>query len=140
MSDYVLEAFTDENVKAVIEALDAVGKYGLADDLVEALMLLKMVSRLANDQMIHDVSRAVAAAFKVVDALEGSKAIDVLLRASQDPELERGLGDKEVGAYQLLKEFGDPNFKRGLAVVVEFIKAVGRAAEAYKTAQREVNE
>ncbi len=91
MRDDVLEALNDENVKALMDAVNAVGRYGLSDDLVEALMLLRMVSRLMNDQMIHDISRALAAAFKVIDALEGSAALEVVLRALQDPGLEASM-------------------------------------------------
>ncbi len=137
MRDDVLDALTDENVKALIDAVNAVGRYGLSDDLVEALMLLRMVSRLMNDQMIHDVSRALAAAFKVIDALEGSAALDAVLRALQDPGLEASMGSREAGMYELIKAMGDPSFRKGLAVLVELIKAVGRAADAYKLARSE---
>jgi uncharacterized protein YjgD (DUF1641 family) len=137
MSDDLLRLLSDDNVREIAKIVDNIGKYELSSDVVELLMAVKMISRLLNDNMIHDVAHAVAAVFKIIDALEGSQAIDILLRALQDPELDRNMGSKETGIYQLLKSFNDPSFRTGLAVIVELIKAIGRSASAYKLAERE---
>lgn len=137
VSDDLLKLLSDENIKEITKIVDNIGRYELSGDVVELLMAVKMISRLLNDNMIHDVAHAVAAVFKIIDALEGSQVLDIVLKALQDPELERSAGSSEAGMYQLLKNFNDPNFRTGLAVIMELIKAIGRSASAYKLAERE---
>jgi uncharacterized protein YjgD (DUF1641 family) len=67
---------------------------------------------------------------KLVNGLTGSDLADVLEASFMDPELDKALlSPPKVGLFGLMGAMGDEDMQRGLGVLIELIKAIGRAAE-----------
>jgi uncharacterized protein YjgD (DUF1641 family) len=56
--------------------------------------------------------------------------VEVMERSLQDPQLDKALiNPPKVGMGGMLKQMQDEDFQKGLGVMLELLKAIGRATE-----------
>jgi len=95
-------------------------------DLVDSIEFLKS---FFNDQVIRDVSGIMSSVFKLVNAISNTDLVDIIERGLQDPELDRALMDPpKVGFWGLLSALGNDDVQKGMGIVIELLKAIGRAS------------
>ena len=100
---------------------------------VEALLDLIRTSRILqdymNDQTAHGMAEIASVYFKLINVLISTDLVGVMERGLQDPQLDKALLDPpKVGIGGLLKEMQDEDFQKGLGIMMELLKAIGRAA------------
>lgn len=122
---------SEESVKNPIAVAKELGEPE-NDALVEVLNTIKLVQNFLNDQVMQDLSRNLLPVAKLLNAVVSTDLIDILERTLQDPELDKALLDPpKVGMFGLLGALRDKDAKKGLGILFEVIKAMGRAATEY---------
>jgi len=97
--------------------------------MVELADSIELIRSFFNDQVIHDVSGIMSSVLKLVNAISSTDLIDVLERGLQDPELDRALmKPPKIGFWGLISALGNEDVQRGMGIVVELLKALGRAS------------
>lgn len=99
------------------------------ESMVELIDSIELLMTFFNDQAIQDISGILSSVLKLVNAISSTDLIDILERGLMDPELDKALIDPpKVGVWGLLSALGDDDMKRGIGIVVELLKAIGRAS------------
>ena len=97
--------------------------------LTDFLNTLDILQNYMNDQVVQDLSSVVSPVFKLVSAISATDLVDILERGLQNPELDKALLDPpRVGVVGLLKAIGDEDVQRGMGIMLELLRAIGRAA------------
>ena len=103
-----------------------------SDALVEILSTIRLVQNFLNDQVMQDLSRNLLPVVKLLNAVVSTDLIDILERSLQDPELDKALlNPPKVGMVGFLGALRDNDAKKGLGILVELIKAIGRASTEF---------
>ncbi|MDK2464572.1 MAG: DUF1641 domain-containing protein [Candidatus Korarchaeota archaeon] len=106
--------------------------------LSDLLSVYRMMTDMMTDQLVSELSKVASALFKLLDGIVSTDLVDVLERALQDPHLDKALVDPpRVGLGGLMAAMRDEDFQRGLGLMVELLKAVGRAAKDVSSFTRE---
>lgn len=101
------------------------------DSLVDLVDSIEFVKSFFNDQVIRDVSGIMAPVFKLVNAISNTDLVDILERALQDPDLDKALVDPpKIGFWGLLSTLRDEEVQRGVGIVIELLKSMGRASRS----------
>jgi len=96
--------------------------------MVELVDSIELLMTFFNDQAIQDISGLLSQLLKLVNAISSTDLVDILERCLMDPELDKALLDPpKPGLWGLLSALGDEDMKRGVGIVVELLKAMGRA-------------
>lgn len=99
------------------------------ESIVELVDSIELLMTFLNDQVIQDVSGILSQLLKLVNGISSTDLIEVIERAMLDPELDKALTDPpKVGLWGLMSALGDDDMKRGIGIVVELLKAIGRAS------------
>lgn len=99
------------------------------DTLVDLLGTVRFLRGYLNDQVIRDLSGILSAVLKLANAISNTDLVDVLERSLQDPNLDKALRNPpKVGLMGLLGALRDGEVQRGLGIVVELLRAIGRAS------------
>lgn len=99
------------------------------ESLVDLVDTIEFLRSFFNDQVVRDVSGIMSSVLKLVNAISSTDLVDILERGLQDPELDRALIDPpKVGFWGLLSALGDDDMKKGMGIVIELLKAIGRAS------------
>ncbi|RKY63163.1 MAG: hypothetical protein DRQ02_12965 [Candidatus Latescibacterota bacterium] len=99
------------------------------DALVEVLNTVKFLRDFLNDQMVHDISEIVSVVFKLINTVASTDLIDVLERGLQDPNLDKALlNPPKVSTWGLIKAMKDEDVQKGVGIMIELLKAIGRAS------------
>jgi len=99
------------------------------DALMELLHTFRLLQNYLNDQVVQDMSKLMMPLLRLLNAAVSTDLIDVFERGLQDPKLDKAILDPpKVGLGGLLKVLRDEDAQRGLGVLVELLKAIGRAA------------
>ena len=99
------------------------------ESLVDIVDSIEFLRSFLNDQVVRDLSGIMSSVFKLVNAISNTDLIDVLERGLQDPELDKALIDPpRIGFWGLLSALGNDDVQRGLGIVIELLKAIGRAS------------
>lgn len=99
--------------------------------LVDSLNSLKIVQDYLNDQVIQDLSKLLSSVSKLLIAISGTDLVDIIERALQDPNLDRALvNPPRVGLIGLLRALGDKEVQKGMGVMVELLRAFGKASSS----------
>jgi uncharacterized protein YjgD (DUF1641 family) len=103
------------------------------DSALEVLNTVKLLQNYLNDQVIQDVSKALAPMAKLMNAVVSTDLIDILERSLQDPEFDKALLDppRVGGIWGLMGALRDKDAQKGLGVLFELLKALGRAATEF---------
>lgn len=98
------------------------------DTLAEILSTVKFLCNFMNDQMLHDVSEIMCALFKLTNAMACTDLVDIMERGLQDPELDKALlNPPKVGTWGLIRAMKDEEVRKGMGIMIELLKAIGRA-------------
>lgn len=99
------------------------------ESLVDLVDSVEFLRSFFNDQVVRDVSGIMSSMMKLVNAISNTDLVDILERGLQDPELDRALIDPpEIGLWGLLSALRNEDMRKGMGVVVELLKAIGRAS------------
>ena len=99
------------------------------DTLAEILSTVKFLRNFMNDQMLHDISEVMSALFKLTNAMASTDLIDIMERGLQDPELDKALlNPPKVGTWGLIMAMKDEEVRKGMGIMIELLKAIGRAS------------
>lgn len=97
--------------------------------MVELIDSIELIMTFFNDQAIQDISGILSPVLKLVNGIASTDLIDILERGLMDPELDKALLDPpKMGMFGLLGALRNEDMQRGIGVVVEIIKALGRAS------------
>lgn len=97
--------------------------------MVEIVDSLELLMTFFNDQAIQDISGALSPVLKLVNAISSTDLIDILELGLMDPHLDKALIDPpKLGLWGLMSSLGDDDMKRGVGILVELVKAIGRAS------------
>ncbi len=98
--------------------------------MVEIVDSLELLMTFFNDQAIQDISGTLSPILKLVNVISSTDLIDILERSLMDPELDKALIDPpKLGLFGLISALGDDDMKRGLGILIELVKAIGRASK-----------
>ncbi|MDW7731815.1 MAG: DUF1641 domain-containing protein [Methanolobus sp.] len=105
----------------------------IAPSDVEALLDLIRTSKILqdymNDQTAHGMAEIASVCFKLINATISTDLVDVMERGLQDPQLDKALlNPPKIGIGGLFREMQDEDFQKGLGIMTELLKAIGRAA------------
>jgi uncharacterized protein YjgD (DUF1641 family) len=99
------------------------------DELNELASTVGMLRGYLNDQMIKDLGQTMAMLSKLANAIVGTDIVEILEKAMQDPELDRVLlNPPRVGLVGMIRALADDDAKRGLGILVQLLRSMGRAA------------
>lgn len=97
--------------------------------MVELIDSIELIMTFFNDQAIQDISGIISPVLKLVNGIASTDLIDILERGLMDPELDKALIDPpKLGLFGLMGAIRNEDMQRGIGVVVELIKALGRAS------------
>lgn len=101
---------------------------------VEAVLDLVRTARILqdymNDQTAHGIAQLMTTVLKLTNAIMSTDLVDVMERGLQDPQLDKALlNPPRVGVGGLYKQMQDEDFQKGLGVMLELLKAIGRATK-----------
>ena len=111
----------------------SVAGQGLEEATINALAdLLNTVGILQdylNDQVVQDLSRISSPVFKLISAISATDLVDIIERALQDPGLDKALlNPPRVGLMGLLGTLGNEEVQRGIGIMIELLRAIGKAS------------
>jgi uncharacterized protein YjgD (DUF1641 family) len=96
--------------------------------IVELIDSIELIMTFLNDQAIQDISGLLSSVLKLVNGIASTDLIDILERGLMDPELDKALIDPpKLGLFGLMGAIRNEDMQRGIGLVVEVIKALGRA-------------
>ena len=99
------------------------------DALIEILSTVKFLRNFMNDQMLHDISEFVCALLKLTNAMASTDLIEIMERGLQDPNLDKALlNPPKIGTWGLIRAMKDENVQKGMGIMIEVLKAIGRAS------------
>ncbi len=99
------------------------------DALIEILSTVKFLRNFMNDQMLHDISEFVCALLKLMNAMASTDLIEIMERGLQDPNLDKALlNPPKIGIWGLIRAMRDENVQKGMGIMIELLKAIGRAS------------
>lgn len=83
-----------------------------------------------NDETAHGIARMMSTVLKITNTIMSTDLVDVMERGLQDPALDKALiQPPKVGIGSLLKQTQDEDFQKGMGIMIELIKALGRATK-----------
>ncbi len=96
-------------------------------DLVRTVRILQ---DYMNDQTAHGIAELMSTVLKITNAIMSTDLVDIVERGLQDPQLDKALlNPKNVGVSGMFKQMQDDDFQKGLGIMLELVKAIGRATK-----------
>ncbi|WP_370574139.1 DUF1641 domain-containing protein [Methanomethylovorans sp.] len=89
-----------------------------------------MLQNYINDETAHGIARLMSTVLKITNAVMSTDLVDVMERGLQDPALDKALLEPpKIGLGGLLKQTKDEDFQKGMGIMIEILKALGRATK-----------
>jgi uncharacterized protein YjgD (DUF1641 family) len=124
-----MKKMAEENIGKEKEAITVGLEPSDLDALVELLSTVKFLRNFMNDQMLHDVAEIMSTLFKLTNAMASTDLIEIMERGLQDPNLDKALlNPPKVGTWGLIRAMKDKDVQKGMGIMLELLKAVGRAS------------
>lgn len=99
------------------------------DMLVDLIDSIKLLRDYLNDQVIQDLAKILSSMFKLINIMSSTDLIEILERALQDPQLDKALlNPPSIGLGGLIKALRDKEVQKGLGIIIELLKAIGRTS------------
>ena len=115
----------EETMETQLSAADSVNQ----EELKDLLSMVAMMRGFLNDHVIKDISGTVSTLSRLAVAMSGTDLVEILEKALQDPELDKALVDPpRVGITGLMKSMGDADVQRGMGIMIQILRALGKAA------------
>jgi len=97
--------------------------------IIELANTIKMLEGYLNDQIIQDLAGMIGSLSKLANLASSTDFISVVERAAQDPEFDKALlNPKKGGTIDILKKMNDKDVHRGMFIMLEFLRAMGKAS------------
>jgi uncharacterized protein YjgD (DUF1641 family) len=97
--------------------------------LRDLLNTFGIVQDYLNDQVVKDMCGVASNFFKLASAVSATDLIGVVERALQDPQLDKALlKPRQAGPLSLMASLGNTDVRHGMGLMIEVLKAMGRAA------------
>ncbi|NLI61939.1 MAG: DUF1641 domain-containing protein [Methanosarcinaceae archaeon] len=117
------EIVKDEISGVVIEPEDM-------ECFLELIKTVRMLQNYMDDQTAIGIAKVTSTMLKLTNIMMSTGMIDICERALQDPQLDKAiLNPPRPGFFGMIKMMGDKDFQKGLGVMTELLKAMGRATE-----------
>lgn len=131
-SKLVLEGELVEKLSKTLERLEALNplleklvwmrENGVLDDLLNVLAELVIVQRgVVNEEFVREVSTLLA----LIAPLMTSECLDEYSKSFRE--------EGKIGVLKLLSSLRDPDIQRGLAIVLGFLRSLGRCFKSAST-------
>lgn len=89
-----------------------------------------IVQNYINDETAHGIARLMSTVLKITNTIMSTDLVDVMERGLQDTALDKALlQPPKIGIGGLLKQTQDEDFQKGMGIMIELIKALGRATK-----------
>ncbi|MGD9778329.1 DUF1641 domain-containing protein [Methanomethylovorans sp.] len=89
-----------------------------------------IVQNYINDETARGIARLMSTVLKITNTIMSTDLVDVMERGLQDPALDKALlQPPKIGIGGLLKQTQDEDFQKGMGIMIELIKALGRATK-----------
>ena len=99
------------------------------DTLIDILQEIDFLQDYMNDQVVHDIAKSLSAVFKLLNAISATDLVDIIERGLQDPNLDKVLiNPPRIGVFGLLGALKNEEVQKGVGIMVELLKAIGRAS------------
>lgn len=99
------------------------------DTLMDLLNTVGILENYLNDQVVQDLSKIASPVFKLINAISATDLVDIIERGLQDPGLDKALLDPpRVGFVGLLRALGSEEVQRGMGIMIELLRAIGKAS------------
>ena len=96
--------------------------------ILDMVRTAKMLQDYINDPTAHGIAKLMTTVLKLTNAIMSTDLVEVMERSLQDPQLDKALiNPPKVGMGGMLKQTQDEDFQRGLGLMIELLKAMGRA-------------
>ncbi|TGC11332.1 DUF1641 domain-containing protein [Methanolobus halotolerans] len=100
---------------------------------VEAVLDLvrttKILQDYMNDQTAHGIAGLMTTVLKITNTVMSTDLVDIMERGLQDPQLDKALlNPPKVGVSGLYRQMQNEDFQKGLGIMLELLKAIGRAS------------
>jgi|GEM_PF-512933 len=119
----------EEDIEGGKEVIELELEQSDLDALIEILSTVKFLRNFMNDQMLHDISEFVCALLKLTNAMASTDLIEIMERGLQDPNLDKALlNPPKIGTWGLIRAMKDENVQKGMGIMIELLKAIGRAS------------
>jgi len=119
----------EEDIEGGKEVIELELEQSDLDALIEILSTVKFLRNFMNDQMLHDISEFVCALLKLMNAMASTDLIEIMERGLQDPNLDKALlNPPKIGIWGLIRAMRDENVQKGMGIMIELLKAIGRAS------------
>ena len=103
------------------------------DTMIDVFNTINFVRNYPNDQVVKDISAIMSNVFKLINAMSNTDLIDIVERGLQSPELDKALlNPPRMGMVKLMNTMRDEDVQRGLGIMVELLRAIGRASKELK--------
>lgn len=101
--------------------------------LVDMLKTYRLLQNYMNDETLKGVADVESSMFKLINAMISTDFVDVLERSLQDPEFDKALLDPpQLGLMGIIRELKDEDVQKGVGVMMECLKAIGKASTENK--------
>ncbi len=112
--------------------IDKVSGIEITPTDVEAVLDLVRTARILqdymNDQTAHGIAQLMTTVLKITNAIMSTDLVDVVERGLQDPQLDKALlNPPKVNIGGIYRHMQDEDFQKGLGIMLELVKAIGRA-------------
>lgn len=102
---------------------------GTIKTIIELANTVKLLEGYLNDQIIQDLAGMIGSLSKLANLAASTDLISILERAAQDPGFDRALLDKKRGGMiDILMKMRDKDVYRGMYIMLEFLRAIGKAS------------
>lgn len=99
------------------------------DALVDMLKTYRLLQNYMNDETLKGIADVQSSMFKLINAMISTDFVDVLERSLQEPEFDKALIDPpQLGMMGIIREMKDEDVQKGIGVMMEFLKAIGKAS------------
>ena len=117
-------------VRGKPESIAGQGLEGAAfNTLADLLSTVGILQDYLNDQVVQDLSSVLSPLFRLIGAISATDLVDVIERALQDPGLDKALlNPPKVGLVGLLRALGNEEVQRGMGIMIELLRAIGKAS------------
>ncbi|WP_407355752.1 DUF1641 domain-containing protein [Methanolobus sp. WCC5] len=119
---------TDENIKDQISGINI--EPADVEAILDLARTMRIMQNYINDQTAHGIAQVMSTLLKLTNAIMCTDLVEIMERGVQDPALDKALlNPPKVGIGGMLKQMQDEDFQKGLGIMIELLKAMGRATE-----------
>ncbi|WP_242492591.1 DUF1641 domain-containing protein [Methanolobus psychrotolerans] len=119
---------TNENIADQISGIEITPAD--IEAVLDLVRTMRILQNYINDQTAHGIAELGATVLKLTNAIMCTDLVEIMERGVQDPELDKALlNPPKIGIGGMMKQMQNEDFQKGLGIMIELLKAIGRATE-----------